>query len=26
MASSRRENRILDHYLKVMGLHPLMTR
>ena len=26
MASSRRENRILDHYLKVMGAHPLMTR
>ncbi len=26
MAGSRRENRILDHYLKVMGAHPLMNR
>ena len=26
MAASRRENRILDHYLKVMGQHPLLTR
>lgn len=24
--SARRENRILDHYLKVMGQHPLLTR
>jgi len=26
MASSRRENRILDHYLRVMGQHPLLSR
>jgi len=26
MAVSRRDNRILDHYLKVMGAHPLLTR
>ncbi|MCO4770183.1 MAG: sigma-70 family RNA polymerase sigma factor [Deltaproteobacteria bacterium] len=26
MAGSRSENRILDHYLKLMGQHPLLTR
>jgi len=26
MAVSRRDNRILDHYLKLMGQHPLLTR
>jgi RNA polymerase primary sigma factor len=26
MAVSRQDNRILDHYLKVMGQHPLLTR
>lgn len=26
MAGSRGENRILDHYLRVMGQHPLLTR